>query len=259
MFSSSFDFKSAAYAVENAKNKSQARSIVAVIVAGRSILGVVIGRALNLLIALSGMLIAGDAPPRSKPADYPVHATVAGNEIGVEYLVRSIPTEKGVYFSKDYLVIEVAVFATPTTAVAISADQFRLRLDSKTVLMPQSPGFVAASLKYLDWEERPGVDARAGVGDTTVNIGGRTPAPRFPGDQRGGRPWPTPPVPTDPSGGTVDREPPPSIDTLIAKAALPEGPAASLVKGCLFFPYVKKTTAIKSLELIFNGTPIKLL
>jgi hypothetical protein len=205
------------------------------------------------------MLIADDAPPRSKPADYPVHARVAGNEIGVEYLVRSIPTEKGVYFSKDYLVIEVAVFATSKTAVTISADQFRLRLNKKNELVPQSPGFVAASLKYPDWEERPGATATAGAGNATINIGGRAPTSRFPGDERGSRPWPTPPVPTDPSGGTVDREPPPSIDTLIAKAALPEGPAASLVKGCLFFPYVKKTTAIKSLELIFDGTPIKLL
>jgi hypothetical protein len=55
------------------------------------------------------VLCAQDAP-RSKASDYPAHIALTGMEIGAEYLVHSIPSEKGDYFAKEYLVVESPFF-----------------------------------------------------------------------------------------------------------------------------------------------------
>ena len=193
-------------------------------------------------------LAAQDTAPRSKAADYPAHVSLPGMEIAAEYLLHSIPTDQGFYVAQDYLVIDVGVFPAAHETVKISSGQFRLRINHKTLeLPPDSPGTVAADVKYPDWEQHPTVVGQAGpviVGDPTV--------PRFPGDPNAPPPI-APPLPPqqDPSG--INKEIRKTIDESVANAALSEGSGNKPIKGCLFFRFHGKTKSIKSIELIYDA------
>jgi hypothetical protein len=184
--------------------------------------------------------------PRSKASDYPAHVMLPGIEIGAEYLVHSIPGERGGYFAKEYLVVEVAIFPTTRAGRKISSGQFTLRINKKSALIAQAPGMVASALKYPDWEQRPQMTAQAGP-----LIYGAPQAGRFPGDPTQPRPLPTP-VPDQSDSGNVEKQRDVPIDEAIAHTALPEGVTAEQVKGCLFFRFEGKLKSIKSLELIYD-------
>jgi hypothetical protein len=139
--------------------------------------------------ALLLVLYAQDAP-RSKASDYPAHIALPGMEIGAEYMVHSIPGERGDYFAKEYLVVEVAIFPTAKDGLKITSGQFTLRINNKSALISQSAGMVAAALKYPDWEQRPQMTAQAGP-----LIYGAPQVGRFPGDPTKTQPMPTPRVP----------------------------------------------------------------
>jgi hypothetical protein len=53
----------------------------------------------------------------------PAHASWPRFEIGAEYLVHSIPTEKGALYARDYLVVEIAIFPGKQV-VAITSNSF---------------------------------------------------------------------------------------------------------------------------------------
>lgn len=195
----------------------------------------------TLLLAI----YAQDAP-RSKALDYPAHIAIPGMEIGAEYLVHSIPSEKGDYFAKEYLVVEVAIFPTSKDALKISSGRFTLRINKKSTLSAQSAGMVAAALKYADWEQRPQMTASAGPLIYGAPHGGR-----FPGDPTTPRPLPTP-VPNQ-TDSNVEKQSDLPIDEAISRVALPEGIVAEHVKGCLFFRFEGKLKSIKSLDLIYDG------
>ena len=210
-----------------------------------------ISRAAILALALVHALLA-QGPPRSKISDYPVHAKLPAMEIGVEYLLNSIALDKGMYIARDHLVLEVAIFPSTQAGVNVSSSQFTLRVNNKTILYPDSPGAVASSLKYPDWQTHPNATAQAGVGNGSVIIGAPPPVARFPGDRRADRPPSVPRVEQpDPSGEPKAAGQP--IETRIAIAALPEGPSQKPVKGLLFFPFSGKTKSIRSLDLIYDG------
>jgi hypothetical protein len=201
-----------------------------------------------LLVVLSPLL-ADDAPPRSKAADYPVQASLPGMEIAAEYLLHSIPIGKGYYFAKDYLVVDVGVFPSSREPVKILSGQFTLRINhGKSDLSPESAGTVAASIKYPDWEQHSNVTAGAGP----VIIGDPPTVGRFPGDRRQS-PTVIPPVPEEQEPGGIEKEAPKTVDQLIAAAALPEGPTAKPANGCLFFRFRGKTKSIHSLELVYDA------
>ena len=209
-------------------------------------------RASAFVLALSYALFAQDAPPRSKASDYPAHAALPGMEIGAEYLVHSIPVKNRMYFSKEYLVVDVAVFpATKGGPVSISARRFTLKINGgKMVLDTDSPGTVAASLKYPDWEQRRAVTAQAGP----VIFGAPPAVGRFPGDPRPtqGRLPPAPRVPEQPDPSSEPKQSDLPIDQQIAQIALPEGSFNEYAKGCLFFRFTGKTKSIRSLELVYD-------
>jgi hypothetical protein len=202
---------------------------------------IVIASAMLLLL-----LRAQDAP-RSKASDYPVHISLPTMEIGAEYLVHSIPGEKGDYFAKEYLVVEVAISPTRKESLRISSGRFMLRINNKSAIIAQSAGVVAAALKYPDWEQRPQMTAQAGP-----LIYGAPQSGRFPGDPTQPRPLPTPRG-TDPADSiNGQKEPNLPIEEAISRAALPEGLTAEYVKGCLFFRFEGKLKSIKSLDLIYD-------
>jgi hypothetical protein len=168
-------------------------------------------------------------------------------EIGAEYMVHSIPGERGGYFAKEYLVVEVAIFPAAKEALKISSGQFTLRINNKSTLISQSAGAVAAALKYPDWEQRPQMTAQAGP-----LIYGAPQVGRFPGDPTQPRRLPTPRVPDQTDSGNVERQPNLPIEDAIARAALPEGLVREHVKGCLFFRFEGKLKSIKSLDLVYD-------
>ncbi len=211
-------------------------------------------------ISISLLSAQGEAP--KKAADYPVHVQVRGYELGAEYLVHSVPTEQGTLFTDDYLVIELAVFPSRGVTPVISTGSFTLRINGKkSVLLSQAPGMVAASLKYPDWQTRRTVEGTAGNENGDVIVGRPPAVGRFPGDPTGSRlPRTQPPEETGPAAN-VGRQRPISVDELVTRAALPEGPVEKPVRGCIFFPFHGKTKSIKSLELLYaspDGGEVKL-
>lgn len=208
-----------------------------------------------LLLALwSGLLWAEGPAPRNSASEYPVHATLASASIGAEYLVRSIPSRGRVFFSPDYLVLEVGVYPATGQTIKIVLEHFALRMNGKKeTIAPQSPGFIAAGFKYPDWERRRGLETSAGVGDSTVILGRPQPRSRFPGD-----PTPSqtrlPPVPRAPEREpAVEREEPARAENVVVEAALAEVETPSPRAGYLYFPFKGKTKSIRSLELIYRG------
>lgn len=209
-----------------------------------------------LLAIISAALYAQNPATRVKATDYPVHATLPNMEIGLEYLVHSIPAADRFYIAKDYLVVELAAFPSTKDGIAISPSKFTLLVNGKNILYTESPGMVAASIKYPDWEQHRQVTTEAGNGNASVVFGAPRPVGRFPGDNRDNVPMniPRPPQPDD--GKDLDKPRERPIEESISNAALPEGPTAKPVKGCLFFSFTGKTKSIKSLALIYDpGDP----
>jgi len=170
--------------------------------------------------------------------------------MGAENLGHSVLAAKGAVVVPDYLVIEVALYAK--APLRIRADQFQLRINGKKSLVsPQSTGFVAASLTYPDWETRPNLSAGVGIGNAGATIGQPVPVGRFPGDRV---PTRRPPVAdTDPSGG-VEKDAAEKPEEIVNRTALQEGDAVHPpVSGYVFFPFRSKLKSIKTLELIYEG------
>ena len=206
---------------------------------------------LLLAFALSAY---GQTEHKNKPTDYPAHATVGDVSIGAEYLVHSIPAGNQTFFAPDYLVVEVAVFPGRDEPVDVRGNSFTLRLNGKKATLPSvAPGFVAASLKYPDWEMHPRAEASAGVGDTGVILGRPPAVGRFPGDPTTSRLPRAPQAPPPDDRRGIEPEEPERAEDVIARAALPDGAVAKPVSGFVYFPYKGKARAVKSVELIFQG------
>jgi hypothetical protein len=199
-------------------------------------------------LALLSTSLAGQTTGKDKPAGYPAHAAGRGVSIGAEYLVHSIPAGSQTLFARDYLVVEVAVFpAKKTEPVEIGTRTFSLRLNGrKQMLTPDAPGFVAASLKYPDWEQHPTAEAQVGIGNADVIIGRPPAVGRFPGDPNEGR------LPPDQRRGVAQQEQE-TPEQIIARTALPEGLTAKPASGYLYFHFRGKLKSIKSLELVYQG------
>src|SRR5688572_29343828 len=104
--------------------------------------------ALTLLLSIEASPQGTTAKP--KASEYPVHQKTPDVEIGAEYMVRSFGADQ-LLLADDFLVVEVAIYPADRDGFKIDTRQFTMRINSrKQVLFPQSPGMVAASLKYSD-------------------------------------------------------------------------------------------------------------
>ena len=187
------------------------------------------------------------AAPRDHPEDYPVHTDSAQAAIGAEFLVHSLPTEKGMLLAGHYLVVETGIYPHPHEAVAISSGQFRLIVNGRQLPDPDSAGAVSASMKYSDWEPRRGMQAGAGAGP--IVVGPQQPAGRFPGDPTSPGPVEQPTPRQDPTGAAPYEI---TVDDLVLHAALPTVTTRQPVDGCLFFHYDGKTSKIRTIELVWQ-------
>ena len=201
-----------------------------------------------------GLAHAQAIDPKAKASESPVHLTTPDVEIGAEYMVRSFGGDR-MYIAPDHLVVQIALYPLHKRIINVDSRTFRLRLNGKKdALFPQSPGMVAASVKYPDWRRRPTLVFGGGMGDTGISVGRPQPTARFPGDNRPVRDrLPAPPS----TGGGVPR--PESADPepaeLITVQALQEGPIRVPVTGYLYFGYEGKLTKLKSVELLYYEQP----
>ncbi len=205
-----------------------------------------------LLLAVAPLLQAEE--PVRKLSDYPAHVKLGRVSLAVEKLGPAIPAPTGAYYADGYMVLEAAFFGdVPGQRAEIHHSDFRLRINgAKTLVPPDSPGSVAASIKYPDWEQRRRLEVGAGMGDASVLIGRPQPVGRFPGDRRPTEdrvPNPVPPV-ENPTQKKADGAP---IEEIVNSAALVEGERILPVWGCLYFPYKGKLKSIRSLELVYSG------
>jgi len=208
-------------------------------------------RVFTVLALLSASCLYSETEHKDKATDYPVHGMVGKVAIGADYLIHSIPAGDQTLLAKDFLVVEVAVFPAFAQPVTIDGNTFTLRLNgAKFPLASSAPGFVAASLKYPDWEQHPTTVASGGVGNAGVTIGPPTVA-RFPGDPNASHPVPRGPSAEERNG--VERSDPESAEEVITRTALIEGQTDHPVSGFLYFPYKGKIKSLKSVELIYQS------
>ena len=207
-------------------------------------------------VVVCGCAWAQGTKPKAGATEYPAHAEMKDGAIGAENLGHSLSAAKGLTLVRDYLVVEVALYAK-NVPIKMRNEQFLLRINGKKALIgPQTAGMVAASLKYPDWETRPALVAAGGIGNAGVILGQPDPVERFPGDrrpieQRRRVPNPVPPAPTDSSG--VERQAPEPVEDVVNHLALPEGDIRPPVSGYLFFPFKDKLKSIKTLDLFYEG------
>ena len=183
-------------------------------------------------------------PARATPADYKAHAPInKDHTLAAEFQGRTVSAPSAAFVLQDYVVVEVALF---TRAYEFNFARYSLRLNGKSPLLAQTPGMVAASLKYPDWENRREMTATAGVGDANVIFGRRNTTPRFPGDRRQPQPPPGTPVKevTIPENAPWD---------WVAKLAWEDGTVKGPAGGLLYFPYSGNLAKLKNIELIYNS------
>lgn len=201
-------------------------------------------------------VFAAGTDPKPKADDYQVHAATGNISLGAEFMVRSFQGQDNMFIAKDYLVVEVAVYPPKFEKIKVSTGQFTLRVNGKKqALSAQPPSFVAASLKYPDWERRPTVMAGGGLGDAGIILGPPTPTERFPGDPRPSQtrlPYPRR-VPETGAPAGIEKEEPPRAEEVVIQTAFPEGEFSGPVSGYVYFPYKKKTKSIRTLELLYQG------
>jgi hypothetical protein len=182
---------------------------------------------------------------RKSSADYPAQGRGKDIEVGADYTVGTFLADGHSFSIDDYLLVEVGVF--PTGESNVHLQRFTLRVNGNNLLTPQTPGMVAASVKYPDWTNKPNLQVQAGP----VILGRTRPTGRFPGDRREEVPR-RDPVAVESKTNPID------YTDVIGKAALPEGPTRRPVAGYIFFAYDGKLKSIRSVELLVDGVPLSL-
>lgn len=206
-----------------------------------------------MIFGLSILVLADDIA--RKLDDYPAKLVAGPVTFGIENLGPGVPSPSGSIYLDQHIAIEVSAYSNgKAKRVALNSGHFTLRINgAKTLIPADTPGAVAASVKYPDWVSRGRLEGTAGVGDAGVIFGRPRSVERFPGDPR-----------TQQQDGGVNRvprvespvgqqAPEMSTDEIIQRAALPEGDVALPASGCLFFPFHGKMKKIKKLELVYDG------
>jgi hypothetical protein len=218
-------------------------------------------RWLAILCCVTRALAQSGTEPKPSAADYPAHAQIGDLGLGAEYMVRSISGSGEMYIADSFLVIEVAFYPAKGTTITPNAGKFALNINrkEKNLLSPTPASMVAARLQHPEWNEGPTPQLDVGMGPIDARIGGppRNDRP-FPGAPPVDRlPRRTPvPDPGDRSG--VEKKPKITPGELAVQMAIPEDEHRFPVSGYIYFPYTGKISSIKSLDLIYEKTVLKL-
>lgn len=200
-------------------------------------------------IVFCAVALYAGTEPKAKPPDYPASSPIpSGGWIAADFGGHTFSAENTSLFVEDYLCIEVAIFPEAGgKEIPVSAAQFGLRLNHRKPLLAQTPGMVAASLKYTDWGQRPTT-----IGQVGPVVIGPTPQSRFPGDPSDRRTRVPPTVSSDPAA-EAERPPKVTAAEAVVHVALEEGPTRSVRSGYLYFPYRGKLDKLHSIELVYSG------
>ena len=212
------------------------------------------------LLNIGTLAFAQGTMPRPGAEAYDVHTQAGSLTLGAEFMVHSFGAGEQTFIAEDYLVVEAALFPPKGGSVELDPAKFTLRINGKkTVLSAQSPSMVAASLNHPEWRYRQGRGATADLGAGGVNVGLGYPGQTspFPGAPQSR--LPAPPRAPDPGvPGGLDPKEPVKAEEVVMETALPAGLHKGPVSGFLFFAWHGKTSSIKSLELLWNDTVLKL-
>jgi hypothetical protein len=196
--------------------------------------------------------------PKPSAEDYPAHRVLDGIPIGAEYMVHSFGSGEQMYIAENYLVVEVALYPDKESLITLELAQFGLRINGKLAIAPQPPPTVLANMNHPEWRnERPGVGVGVGAGPIGIGYPPVSNRPPFPGAPQPRYPTPPRAPESDPPGG-IDKRKPATAEELLTQTALPLDPHRGPVSGFLFFPYRGKTSSIKSVELTWMKSGLKL-
>ncbi len=175
-------------------------------------------------------------PPRAAPADYQAHAQAGALTVAAEFTGHSVPTLEGPLSTEDYVVVEAGLFGSPGARIALSPNDFSLRINRKKTPLPGQPyGLVLESLKDPEWEPPGKAGSKSKSSISTGGNGGQgeSDAPARPVK-----------VPIAVRRAMAQR---------VQRAALPEGDRPLPQAGLVFFEYRGKADGIHSVELIYAG------
>ena len=204
----------------------------------------------SIALILTLSIHAEGTAPKPAATDYPVTTRFGDTAIAADFMIHSISGEGQTFFVEDYLVVEVAIYPDKFKEIAVANTQFVLRLNGKRTLVTQTPQFVAASLKYPDWERRPTLVGQAGP----IIVGRPQQVERFPGDPTVGQ-GRLPEQPRVPSQLPSSRAETPKAQDIALEMALPEGTHKHPVSGYIYFPYKGKLKGLKTIELVVKSGP----
>ncbi len=207
----------------------------------------------TILWLAAALAFADGTKPKPNAADYEAHANAGAYDIGAEYMVHSFSEGEQMFLAERYLVVEVA-FLPPMKDGVVTVDlaRFKLRLNGKAAIPADTPQQAAASLtpSMFDYQEPSRISGGIGAGPIGVGMGQPGPIP--------GTPLPRPPraPEAEPPGG-IERTPV-SPEEVLLNTALPAGAHKGAVSGFVYFPFTGKLKSVKTVELIYDSTSIKL-
>jgi hypothetical protein len=209
-----------------------------------------------VLWAATALAMGQGTEPKPKAEDYEVHGRSKEIAIGAEYMVHSFSGDGRTFIAKDFLIVEVALYPPKLQYFRVNEGAFALRINGQRAIAPVAGTMVASTLAHPDFNTGPHLEAGGGIGNTGVILGRPRPSdiPQAPG-QRSPQP-PGAPDPGPPGGIAPERRA--TAVEIAAQAALPEGEFNGPVSGFLYFPFKGKAGSIKSVELIYNDTILKL-
>ena len=173
-------------------------------------------------------------PPRTAPTEYQTQTKAGAITIAADFDGHSVPTPESVFSTEDFIMCEVAFYGAPGARLAMSFQDFSLRINGSKKLVPAiGDQFAFKSMKDPEWVP----PAQAEKSKTGINTGGG-------GGGANDPPPVTPKMPID-----VERR----MEQKVLKAALPEGERALPASGIIFFQYGGRVKGIHSLELVYTG------
>ena len=172
-------------------------------------------------------------PPRSTPADYQVQAQSGEFTLAAEFVQHSVPTPDGIFTNDDYIVVETAIFGPKGKRLALTPNDFQLRVNGKKQNLPSQPFLYALkALKSPEWEMEQAVTKAE---KAKVDTGG---------DPNSGE---------KPSPPKMSMELRRAMEQKVQRASFPEGERPLPQAGLLYFEYHGKLNGLKSIELIYAG------
>ncbi len=167
--------------------------------------------------------------PRASANDYQAQKKVGAVTIAAEFAGHSIPTPDGPLSTEDYIVVEAAFYGAPGTQMALSYQNFSLRVNgNKKILASES--YALVDIKDPDWAPPQPEKSKTTFGSASQQPDSGTPTP--------------PKVPFDVQRKLVLR---------VKKLSFPEGERTLPRAGLLFFRYHGKDKGIHSVDLIYSG------